>query len=86
MTNMLAVTQAVRTLLNNRAIWKATKYLSPRSIVRATRVRTKGGAIVLTIGRPNYREAEVIKKAKKAGMSFPLAGVYSRPMPKKKKK
>lgn len=86
MPNMTAVNHAVRVLLSNRGMWKVTKYLSPRSIVRATRVRTKGGTIVLTIGRPNYRELEFIKKARKAGMSFPLSGVYWRMIPKKKKR
>ena len=54
--------------------YKATKYLSDKLTVKATRRRYKGkirkgesADIVLTIGKPNYEEREKIKRAKKAG-------------------
>ena len=54
--------------------YKATKYLSDKLTVKATRKRYKGKIrkgdnvdIALTIGKPNYEEREKIKRAKKAG-------------------
>ena len=51
--------------------YKATKYLSDRLTVKATRRKYKGkpqkgesADIVLTIGKPNYEEREKIKQAK----------------------
>ena len=58
---------------------KATKYLSPRLVVKASRRhKPRYGAnveIVLTIGRPNYTEREFIADAKKAGEGFPVRKV-----------
>lgn len=52
--------------------YKATKYLSDKLTIKATRKRyngkiLKGHAvdIVFTVGKPNYEEREVIKRAKK---------------------
>ena len=63
----------------------ATKYISPKLIVRATRRwgrkhkadlgtvnRSPSLDIVLTISRPNYLEREFIKAARKAGEPFPV--------------
>lgn len=86
MTIMPAVKQAVETLLDHPGAWKATKYLTQRSIVRATRVRKNRTTIVLSFGRPNYQEAEFIKKARKAGEAFPIRKVQLRMLPKPKKK
>jgi hypothetical protein len=53
--------------------YKATKYLSDKLTVKATRKRYDGkfhkkvSDIVLTIGPPNSEEREKIKRAKKAG-------------------
>lgn len=90
---MSAVTQAVETLLRTGA-WHATKYLTPRTIVRATRQRAgrrfrsngMNMQITLTLGRPNYLEARVVKKARKAKEPFPIRKVQLRMLPKKKKK
>jgi len=59
---------------------RATKYLSPRQIVRATLVgkrdkRSASLTIVFTIGRPNYSEREFIKAAKRAGEPFPIKDI-----------
>lgn len=52
--------------------YKATKFLSDKLTVKATRKRYKGKPrksdnvdIVLTIGKPNFEEREKIKRAKK---------------------
>jgi hypothetical protein len=60
--------------------YKATKYISPKLTVKATRRLKKGridkrdrtAEIVFTIGAPNYEEREFIKKAKKAKEAFPI--------------
>ena len=57
---------------------KATKYVSPKLVVRAVRTRyhnkiVKGNIeISLTIGRPNYLEREFIKKCQKVSEPFPV--------------
>jgi len=59
----------------------ATKYLSARQIVRATRrtYRRGGGngrtEILLTIGAPNYKERDFIKQCRAAGEVFPVKKV-----------
>jgi hypothetical protein len=70
--------------------YKATKYFSENSIVRATRKRYKGKIlknhidIVFTMGKPNYEEREHIKKVKKAGGTFPINKILVK-MPKESK-
>lgn len=64
-------------------IIKATKFVSPKLIIRATRSRYRGRLtrkgdnidITLTIGRPNYAEREFIKVCQKANEPFPLKKV-----------
>jgi hypothetical protein len=56
---------------------KATYYYSPKHVVKATAQRrpdrrAKSQTIIVTIGAPNYAERAFIKKAVKAGESFPL--------------
>lgn len=58
----------------------ATKYVAENHVIRATavlyggRLRSKRSneEIVLTIGRPNYRERRFIRACKKAGEPFPV--------------
>ncbi len=57
--------------------YKATKYLSDKLTIKATRKRYKGKFlknhaidIVFTMGKPNYEEREVIKRRKKEGISL----------------
>ena len=60
--------------------YKATKYISEKETVKATRKRFKGKIrkreriveIIFTVGSPNYEEREFIKKCKKTGESFPV--------------
>ena len=72
-------------------ITKATKFVSPKEIVRATRTKTtfrKGGniEITLTIGRPNYAEREFIKDCQKAGEPFPVRNIQIKEYNPKKTK
>lgn len=90
-TPMNAISNTIEVLLRTDAV-KATKYLAPNHIVRATRknYKHKGGPkdttieIILTIGRPNYAEREFVKVCKKAGEPFPVKKIQLR-MPMKKK-
>jgi len=91
-----AITSVAEQLLRFNAI-KATKYLSPTHIIRATRKRYGGKIIsgtiemVISIGRPNYIERDFIKDCKKAGEPFPVKRVQlklynpKRTAPKKRK-
>jgi hypothetical protein len=59
---------------------RATKYLSPTLTIKATRQgkldkRGRQMTVLVTFGRPNYREREFIKQAKKAGEPFPIKKV-----------
>jgi len=64
----------------------ATKYITDRRVVRATRRmwggkilnRTYNMEITLTIGRPNYRERQFIKQCKRAGEPFPVKKIQLR--------
>lgn len=63
-----------------RGAKKATVYISPTETIKATRRgkvngRAKTMEILFTIGKPNYKEREFIKKCKKAGEPFPIKKV-----------
>jgi hypothetical protein len=59
---------------------RGTQYVSPKEIVRVTRRRYDGKfpaqgkpvELMVSSGRPNYRERLFIKKCKKAGEPFPV--------------
>lgn len=83
----VSVAVLVEAILNGGA-YKATKYFNDNDklTVKATRKlfnyngrkvdkRLRSTEIMVTIGRPNYEEREFIKKAKKAGQSFPAKAV-----------
>jgi len=71
--------------------YKATKYFNEKLTLKATRKRYKGKIlkgqgydIVFTLGKPNYEEREFIKRAKKAGETFPIKKALLKfPQPKK---
>lgn len=86
--------QVVDTLLNTDA-HVATKYVSEKQVVRATRRiyryqknRPSRSALelVVTVTRPNYREREFVRDCKKAGVPFPVKKVQLRFPPKQKAK
>ena len=67
---------------------QAVKYLSPTFVVKATRRglldrRAKTMEVVVTIGRPGYREHKFIKQTKKAGEPFPVKKIQLRPEKKR---
>lgn len=57
--------------------YQVTRYLSPKLVVRATRIGGKKKLpraidIRVNICAPNYKERKFIKDCKKAGEKFPL--------------
>lgn len=68
---------------------KATKFISKKSIIRASRTIYKGKIVKgnveirLTIGKPNFSEREFIKVLKKSGEKFPVKNIILK-FPKKK--
>lgn len=68
---------------------KATRYVTPTWVAKASRQRRKDGrdsreTFVVTLGSPNYLEREFIKLAKKAGEPFPIKKIQLKFWPKKK--
>lgn len=85
------VAYVVQAIMNGGTV-RATKYVSNKLIIRATRRLFQGkiaknGEIemVLTIGKPNYLEREFIKVCKEAGEPFPVKKIqlklYNPPKP-----
>jgi hypothetical protein len=72
---------------------KATKYLSDKHVINATRILYAGKIlpdrcrinILFTDGRPNYTERQFIKLCKKAGEPFPIRNIQLKFPPKKRK-
>lgn len=75
--------QRVTDALLSAGAWKATLILSPTEVVRATRrwyrrTRTQSAKrieVIVTIGRPNYLERDMVKACKRAGEPFPVRKV-----------
>ena len=73
-----AISSTVEVLLRSESK-KATKFLSDKLVIRATRKTYRGRIdrrgnteVFLTIGRPNFTEREFIKACVKSGESFPV--------------
>lgn len=67
----------------------AVKYLSDKLVVKATWSNKpskthKGETIVITFGKPNYRECKFIADCKKAKVSFPISKIQLKYYPVKK--
>lgn len=77
--------QVIEAIINNKDVLKATKYVSPKLIVRGVRKSYKFNGrkplayqnleITLTIGRPNYVERDFIELCQKAKEPFPVKKV-----------
>lgn len=89
---MKVVQVVVEALMDNHRVWKATKFVAPDLVVRATRPcvscgkkpGSKGETFALTIGRPNYAERKFIALCKKAGEKFPVRKVQLKFPPEKR--
>lgn len=73
----------------NPNVRRATKYLAPDKVVKATRrfkrYNTMSTDVVLTVGRPNYRERRKIALFRKAGVPFPVRRIQFDAWPRKAK-
>jgi len=66
-----------------------TRHIDAKTVARLTRqypysTRATRETFLLTIGQPNYREREFIKRRKKAGEPIPVKATQYRFWPKKK--
>jgi len=74
----------------NGAARQATSFITPKLTVKATRQRKPDRrdtrtTILVSIGRPNYYEARIIKASLKAGVAFPMKSIYRKEYPAKKR-
>lgn len=84
-TKTLNAVRSVVDVLTRTSAKRATVFISPRLIVRATRRHPKAMEFVLKIGKPNYLERDFVKMCKKAGEPLPVKKVQIKHYPKKKK-
>ena len=92
---MNSFSQVIEMLLRTGS-WKATKYLSPTTVVNATRRRYRGKLhearrmkygytdLVVTVGRPNYLQRKFLKDCRKAGEQFPIRKIQLKACPQKR--
>ena len=80
----------VLTAVLQPSIYRATKYVSPTRVIKATRHRFQGKlltsrarqeTVLVTIGKPNYRERRFIKLCQLAKESFPLRKIQIKHLP-----
>lgn len=84
--NELTVYDVVGTVIDNPKIKSATKYLSNKKVIRATRRTYKLGRrhytdpleILVSVCKPNYRERQFIKMCKQARVAFPVRNIQLR--------
>lgn len=81
--------KVIDALVEDKTLRKATVFVSPFFVTKATRVHRHDGRdsrlqMVVTVGKPNYAEREFIKLAKKAGEPFPIKKIQLKFWPKKK--
>lgn len=81
--------QAVVDALLGSGAKRATRYLSEKRVVKATRRhkpdrRARTAEFVVTVGAPNYAEREFIRVCRKAREPLPVRRVVLTPYPKKR--
>lgn len=84
-----AVSDVLASINTDPKIKTATKFVSPKFTVKATRRfkftrRATRDEVVLTFGAPNYKEREFIKTATKVKEPFPVKKVQLRFRPEKR--
>ena len=86
-----AIRAVAAALLENKDLRRATKFLRPDFVVKATWVhrltmRDPQRSMVVTVGRPNYVERAGVKILLKAGEPFPVKKVGWKFWPQKSRK
>jgi hypothetical protein len=74
------IARVMECLLADFDVRKATKFVSPTFIVRATRQRkpranARSWTVMFTFGKPNFRERCFVKACQKSGEPFPIRKV-----------
>lgn len=77
-----AVGQVIDVLMRTKAK-RATVFITPKLVVRATRRHKGAKEFVLKIGTPNYLERDFVKACRKALEPFPVKKVQVKFYPKK---
>ena len=85
------IARVTEPLINDITLRRATYYISPTLVVKATRhnkidKRSRHESFVVSFGRPNFLERRFIKQCVKAGQSFPVRKIQLRGWPVKRKK
>ena len=86
-TKWIATVAAI--LIATKDAKSAIKYLSDKLVVKAAwhnkpKANNRGETMVVTFGKPNYREMAFIKNLKKAGEPFPVKKIQLKFYPIKK--
>lgn len=79
--------QLAECILQNKNVYRATKYFSPKLVAKATRRHKYDGRssrteVVITFGAPNFSEREFIKRCRKS--DFPVKKIQLKAAPKRK--
>lgn len=85
------IARVTEPLVNNLALRRATYYVSPTLVVKATRhnkvaKRARHESFVVSFGVPNYVERAFIRMAKRAKQPFPVRKIQLQGWPVKRKK
>jgi len=77
MTVDRALIRVLARVLGSRTVRRATVYLAPDLVVTAAahgkpHRRQRSTSVVVTVGKPNFRERQFIKLCRKAGVRFPI--------------
>lgn len=81
--------QVILAVLSRRENRRATKFIATNHVIKATRqsrtISRHGETLLVTFGRPNFRERRFIRQCVNAGEPFPIKKVQIQPWPKKRK-
>ena len=84
------IARVTEPLINDIALRRATYYVTPTLVVKATRQRpvtrrSRSETLLVTFGVPNYSEQRFIATCKKAKVPFPVRKVQLQVWPVKRK-
>lgn len=85
-----SIAQTVESVLETGEVRQATTFLDENTVVTASRrhrpeKRSNHTELVLTMGKPNYRQREFIKACKKSGEPFPVKKTQLKFYPKRRR-
>lgn len=85
-----SIAQTVESVLETAEVRQATTFLDENTVVTATRRhrpdrRANHTELVLTMGKPNFRQREFIKSCRKAHEPFPVKKTQLKFYPKRRR-